>query len=81
MDDDFDTVAVEPLPDRIGRIQVELGTAPGERAARTGVGRLAECSDEGSPEPAIGTRDCDALPQSEPAAATLSRSRWPYWRS
>jgi hypothetical protein len=81
MDEDFDAVAVEPLPDPVGRIQVELGTAPGERAAWPRVRRLAESRDEGSPEPAIGTRDCDAHPQSEPAAATLSRSRWPYWRS
>ena len=81
MDDDLDAVAVEPLPDGVGSIQVELGAAPGERPARTGIRRLAERRDEGSPEPARGTRDGDAHPQSEPAAATLSRSRCPYWRS
>ena len=74
-------VALEPLPDRVRSIEVELGAAPGERPARTGVGRLAERVDEGSPEPSRGTRDGDAHPQSEPAAATLSRSRCPYWRS
>ena len=67
MDDDLDTVAVEPLPDRVGSVQVELRAAPRERPARTGVGRLAERADEGSPEPARGTRDGDAHPQSEPA--------------
>ena len=81
MDDDLDAVAVEPLPDCVGSIQVELGATPGERPARTGVRRLAERRDEGSPESARGTRDGDAHPQSEPAAATLSRSRCPYWRS
>ena len=81
VDDDLDAVAVEPLPDRVRSIQVELGAAPGEGPARTRVRRLAERRDEGSPEPARGTRDGDAHPQSEPAAATLSRSRCPYWRS
>jgi len=81
MNDDLDAVAVEPLPDRPRSIEVEIGAAPGERPARTGVGRLAERGHERSPEPARGTGDGDAHPQSEPAAATLSRSRCPYWRS
>ena len=81
MDDDLDAVAGEPLPDRVRSIQVELGAGPCERATRTRVWRFAECGDEGPPEPASGTRDRDAHPQSEPAAATLSRSLWPYWRS
>ena len=81
MDEELDAVTVEPLPDRVGSIEVELGASPGERPTRTGVRRRAQRSHEGSPEPARGTRDGDAHPQSEPAAATLSRSRWPYWRS